>query len=177
MFALSQLFEIKKFKNPDHSANPDDEITGRNVGSGWGKFAGGVLANLPGMVAGHVVGSELGKNTKYDNTSPLHRMGALIDRKNSATNIAASEGGTLAGGITGGMLASRLGLDGEDALNYILGGAAVGALPGLAMSARAGYKTAKKMGYGTLGKIGASISPLGGLFTPKKEKETQRKNK
>ena len=160
------------------------------IGKGYGKLT--AFHTMPFLTAHafapslQTIGGDITKDSKYDNTRPLHRMGVQLNRKLSGKNLAVHGGGLLAGG-TYGALSEELTVDDNPAVNYlrdryltnfgvkdpeklrrIKNYALLGSIPGTAMMIRSGYKTSREQGYKPSGSALNALSFYGGgLVAPK----------
>ena len=166
------IFETEK-KNDDGSYKMKD------VGSGYGKWAGATLAGFPGMVAGHYIGKNTPENPKAtaDLKKKSHRAGIIASEQMNAKRILKGAGIGLGTGAALGAGASLLDLDiGKILSDYPVKAAVMSGLLGASGGMMVGgYKGAKKLGYGKVGKTIATLTPLAGLGKPKVQQDESRK--
>lgn len=136
-----------------------------NVGSGAGKMVGGIF------------GYHIGKKSVDDPDAPMdetkrgQRLAVMVDKMNSLKQLKHAALGAGLGALAGSGLSA---IEGSPIGNGLTAGTAIGALAGgIGSQMHSGYKTAKDLGYGGFGKTMGTISPMTGLFTPKKVKEAQ----
>ena len=146
----------------------------KDVGSGYGKVIGGIAAGIPGMILGHYAGKNAPDNPDkdIDENKASHRIGVIADEGIRAGRMAkyAAIGAVL--GMSALTVAKAIkdgDLDPETLAKVAGAGGLIGAAGGVVGSTIKGrVEAADRLGYGTTGKVGAALTPLSGVFRPKK---------
>lgn len=182
---MSNINHLVLYEN-DKKHEDEDLPTRGDVGAGYGKAVGSILATpLVGYPLGYYVGKHHimeHPHKPMNKRSAGHRFGAMLNNSSKMKNILLKAGGAALGAAVGHSAGKHFTKDHFRKPINAAGGAAIGGAIGynlakhLVADGKDNRHLAKKLGYGRFGRAAASFTPFTGLFKPKKQQQEEEQD-